>query len=113
MKAAIVVTWTEPVPGREMKALEFGVDVTAYWTKQADAGLCSAPEMFFSERGSGMWIVKGDRDALFSIHDTEESQNLLARGQLLMNDFSMDFFTVGDATDAYLARYANMAAAVA
>ena len=29
MKAAIVVTWTEPVPGREMKALEFGVDVTA------------------------------------------------------------------------------------
>ena len=113
MKAAMVATWTEPVPGREMKALEFGVDVTAFWTKQAEAGKCSAPEMLFSERGSGMWIVKGDRDELLSIHDTEESQNLLARGQLLMSGFSIDFFTVDDASAAYLARYASLAAAVA
>ena len=113
MKAAMVVSWTEPVPGREMKALEYGVDVTAFWTKQAEAGKCSKPEMLFSEHGNGMWIVKGDRGTLMSIHDTEEAQALTTRGQLLMSNFSLDFFTVDDASDAYLARYANLASALA
>ncbi len=112
MKVAMVVTWTEPIPGREMKALEYGIDVTAYWTKQAEAGKCSKPEMLFSEHGNGMWIVKGDRETLMSIHDSEEAERLVARGQLLMSDFSVDFFTVDDATDAYLARYANLAEAL-
>jgi hypothetical protein len=113
MQAAMVVTWTEPVPGREMVAVEYGAEVTAYWTKQAEAGKCSPPEMFFSERGLGLWMVKGDRDTLLTLHDTDESQNLIMRGQLLLSDFSVDFYTAGAASDAFIARYANMAGALA
>lgn len=113
MKTAMVVTWTEPIPGREMKALEYGADVTAYWTKHAKAGKCGLPEMYFSERGKGMWIVEGERDVLFGIHDTDQAKDLLARGQLLLNDFCVDFYTVGDASDAWLARYANLVGALA
>lgn len=112
MKAAMVVTWTEPIPGREMKAIEYGADVTTYWTKHADAGKCTLPEMFFSERGHGMWIVKGERETLLALHDTEESQTLITRGQLFLSNFSVDFFTVGDTSDAYLARYAELAGAL-
>jgi hypothetical protein len=109
MKTAMVVTWTEPIPGREMKAIEYGADVTTFWTKQAEAGKCSMPDMLFSERGSGMWIVMGERDTLLALHDTAEAQTLITRGQLLMNGFCVDFFTVGDASDAFLARYASLA----
>ena len=113
MEAAMVVTWTEPIPGREIKAVEYGADVTAYWTQQSEAGKCSAPELFFSERGSGLWLVKGDRDTLMSVHDTEEAQNLMTRGQLLLSDFCVDFVTAGEASNAFMARYASMAGAFA
>lgn len=113
MKAAMVVTWTEPIPGRETKALEYGVDVTTYWTNQAKAGKCSTPETYFSERGKGMWIVVGERDDLLAIHDTDESRDLIMRGQFFLNEFCVDFFTVGDASDAVLARYASLAGALA
>jgi len=113
MKSAMVVTWTEPIPGREMKALEYGADVTTYWTKQAKAGKCSTPETYLSERGKGMWIVEGERDTLFAIHDTDESRDLIIRGQFLLSEFCVDFFTVGDASDAVLARYASLAGALA
>lgn len=111
MQAAMVVTWTEPVPGREIKAVEYGADVNAFWTQQCQAGNCSAPETFFSERGSGLWMVKGDRDTLMEIHDSEESQNFIMRGQLLLKDFCVDFVTAGEASDAFMARYANLAGA--
>lgn len=113
MEAAMVVTWTEPIPGREIKAVEYGADVTEYWTRQSEAGKCSAPEMFFSERGNGLWMVKGDRDTLMAIHDTDESQNLITRGQLLLNGFCVDFVTAGEASNAFLARYASLAGAFA
>ena len=113
MQAALVASWTEAIPGRELKALEYGIDVTAFWTAQAEAGKCSAPEMFFSERGCGLWMVKGDRNTLMEIHDGEEAQNLIMRGQLMLSDFSMDFYTAGDATDTFLARFATLAGALA
>jgi hypothetical protein len=103
----MIVTWTEPIPGREAKALEYGADVAAFWTKQAEAGKCTDPELFFSERGVGMWMVKGDRDVLLSIHDSDEAQLLIMRGQLLLSDFGVDFYTAGEASDAFMARYMN------
>jgi hypothetical protein len=96
-----------------MKALEYAADVAAFWSRQAEAGKCSAPENLFSERGVGLWIVKGDRDTLLAIHDTDEAQNLIMRGQLLLEDFSLDFYTAGDASDAFMARFATMAEALA
>lgn len=113
MQAAMVASWTEPIPGREMKALEYGADVTAFWTRQAQGGKCSIPEMFFSERGNGLWMVKGDRDTLVAIHDTDEGQNLTLRGQLMLANFSIDFYTAGDASDAFLTRFASLAGAFA
>jgi hypothetical protein len=112
MQTAMVVTWREPFPGREMKALEYGMEVQAFWTEHAEAGRCSVPELFFSDRGTGMWMVKGDEAELQAIQATDAGQQLFVRGQLCLEGFSLDWFRAGDAVDAYMARYAEVAAAL-
>lgn len=70
-----------------------------YWGKRAAEGKCTAPEMFFSERGTGLWMVKGDRDVLMQIHDTDEARMLTLKGELLLEAFSVDFCYAGEAAE--------------
>lgn len=107
MQTAMVVTWTHPFPGREDKALAYGAEVMEFWGKRASEGKCSEPELFFSERGMGLWIVKGDRDTLLQIHDTDEARMLTFKGDLLLEGFCLDFFYAGDAAADYMTRYAT------
>lgn len=107
MQTAIVVTWTHPFPGREEKALAYGAEVTDFWGKKAAEGICTEPEIFFSERGTGFWFVKGDRDALLQIHDTDEARLLTFKGELLLENFSVDFFYADEAAADYMTRYAS------
>ena len=106
MQSAMVATWTHPMAGREEKALAYGAEVMEFWGKQAGQGRCSPPEMLFSERGTGLWMVKGDRDVLLQIHDTDEARLLTLKGELLLEGFSIDFFYAGDAAADYMMRYA-------
>lgn len=112
MKSAMVATWTHPVAGRETKALEYGAEVMEFWSKKAADGMCSEPELFFSERGTGMWLVKGDRDELLKIHDSDEARLLTMKGELLLEAFSVDFCYTGDSADAYMARFGMALAAI-
>ena len=107
MQTAMVVTWTHPVPGREDKALAYGAEVTEFWNARAAEGKCSPPELFFSERGTGLWMVKGDRDTLLQIHDADEARLLTLKGELLLEGFSLDFCYAGDAAADYMTRYAS------
>ncbi|HSN11791.1 MAG TPA: hypothetical protein VLS51_06770 [Propionibacteriaceae bacterium] len=105
MQTAMVVTWTHPIPGREAKALEYAAEVARFWGKQAAEGLCSEPEMFFSDRGTSMWIVKGERDVVLRIHDMDEARLLTLKGELLLEEFNVDFFYTGDAAADYMVRF--------
>lgn len=95
MKAASIVRWTVPVPGREKQAIEYGREVDEFWGKQAADGRCSEPEWFWAPRGESYWIVKGDLEQLLMISATPESQRLLYKGQLLMQDFGYDLYVHG------------------
>jgi hypothetical protein len=112
MFAAMVVTWTHPMTGREAKALEYGAEVADFWGKRAAEGKCSEPELLFSERGTGLWMVKGDRDVLQKIHDTDEARLLTMKGELLLEGFSLDFCYAGDDAVDYMARYGSALAAI-
>jgi len=112
MQAAMVVTWAQPVPGREDKAMAYGAEVMDFWGKRASEGKCSPPELFFSERGTGLWIVKGDRDTLLQVHDSDEARLLTLKGELLLKDFSLDFAYTGDAAAEYMTRYATALSAI-
>jgi hypothetical protein len=108
MQTALIVTWTHPFPGREEKALAFGAEVTDFWGKQAADGNCTEPAIFFSEkRGTGLWFVKGDRDTLLHISDTEEARLLSLKGELLLENFNIEFFYADEEADDFLRRYAS------
>lgn len=112
MQSALVVTWTHPVPGREQKALEFAAEVQQYWDGKASEGLCSQPQMFFSERGTGLWIVTGERDTLMKLHDSDESRLFLMKGDLLLENYSADIVYTGDSALDYMQRYGSALSAI-
>jgi hypothetical protein len=88
-------------------ALEFGLECNAYWEKLAAEGKCSAPEMFIcSDRL--MWMVKGDPDTLREPIETDEVQRLLAKGNLLLQDWAWEYVKTGDAATEHLMRYAGV-----
>ena len=108
MDAAIVITWSEPIPGRERQALEYATEVNDYWEGRRAAGKCSAPEMFFFSNGHGLWMVKGERDVLFGEYLAAESQRLETKGELLLQDYGCDFTKTGPAADAHMLEYAGI-----
>jgi hypothetical protein len=90
------------VVGREKLALDYGVEVEEYWTKQATEGKCSPPKLFFFSNGHGLWMVEGDIDTLWSIHVEEATQRLVTKGQILLQDFAFDFVTTGKDAEEYM-----------
>ncbi len=105
MNAALVATWTHPVPGREEKALEFGAEATAFWSKKAAEGKCTAPEFFFAETGVGMWMVKGDRAELAALAEEDETRLLNTKGDLLLQDYALVLYHTGEGADRFMATY--------
>jgi hypothetical protein len=103
----MVVTWTHPVPGREAKALDYGAEVSRFWEARAAEGKCTPPETFFSDRGGGLWMVKGDRETLLEIHDSDDGRLLTLKGDLLLENFHVDFCYAGEAAADYMNRYAS------
>ncbi len=108
MDSAIIVTWSEPIPGREKKALAYGAEVQEYWGRLASEGRCSAPEWFFFPNGHGLWMVKGDRGTLLAEYMAERSQHLNTKGELLLQDFRSDFVETGSAADAHMLKYGGL-----
>ncbi|MEU8517661.1 hypothetical protein AB0C76_39710 [Kitasatospora sp. NPDC048722] len=105
MEAAFVITWTQPVPGREQKSLEYAAEAGAFWTQKAREGKCSEPEMFFGETGVGLWMIKGDHDVLAELIETEEVQLLTMKGVLLLRDFTANLYRTGEAAEQFLATF--------
>lgn len=108
MDSAFVVSWVVPVVGREKAALDYANEVNEHWGALAAQGKCSQPELFFFSDGHGQWMVKGEASTLQELFWTEESQRLIAKGQLLLSGFSYDLAATGTTANEYLLRYAAL-----
>jgi len=107
MNSALIATWRMPLQGREKLALDYALEVNEYWGKLSAEGKSSEPEMFFfSDRG--MWMVKGTPDALWQILEADESQRMMAQGNLLLGDFAYEFVKTGNAASEHLLRCAGV-----
>lgn len=75
MKAAIVVKWTTPVPGREKAAVAYGREVDDFYGKKAADGLCTEPKWFWAPTGESLWFVEGAYESLLAspFHDLGSS----------------------------------------
>lgn len=96
-QAALVVSWTGTVPGREGKALEGFTDFITYWAKRATDGKSQEAEPFFSTDGSrGFAIVRGPSDTLHEAMETDEYEMLLTKAQLTVKDLRTEVYYTGD-----------------
>jgi hypothetical protein len=80
-KAAMVVTWTTTVPGREKAALAYAREVDDFYGKKAAEGLCTEPRWFWAPAGESLWIIEGEYDALLGILAMPEAQKFLVKGR--------------------------------
>ncbi len=87
MKAAIVVKWTTPVPGREKAAVAYGREVDDFYGKKAAEGLCTEPKWFWAPTGESLWFVEGEYEALLGILATPEAQKLMLKGPILVQNW--------------------------
>src|SRR6266516_2610068 len=98
--AAVVVTWTQPIPGREAKALEVFMEALGWWGKQADEGRCSKPRTFFAGDGAdGLLVVEGKSDALHELLESDDYEKLNAKGAMIVSDFRARLFYGGTDTE--------------
>jgi hypothetical protein len=95
--AAIVISWSTSVTGREGKSLEVFMDALTFWGKKAADGMCEPPETFLAEDGSGgMVIIKGKSDALREISESDDGLMLTSKAQLIVQDLKAHWYFTGD-----------------
>jgi hypothetical protein len=94
MKAALVVRFTNPVPGRERAALAYGREVDEFTRKNAAKGI-SEPKWYWSSSGENMIIVEGEYEKLLELTSTPEAMKLENKGMILMQDFRDELVAVG------------------
>ncbi len=94
---ALISTWGTPARGREGKALEVFMELMGFWGQKAAEGKCEQPEVFFSTDAShGVFIVKGSSDVLYEIEESDEAQQLLAKGHMIVEDLKSHWYFTGD-----------------
>jgi len=109
--AAIVITWGAPVHGRENKSIEVFLETLAFYSRNAEAGVISEPEVFLAEDGSGgMIVLKGRSDAMREMEESEEARRLLAKAQAIVNDLKAHWYLTGDEVQTEISVFAQTVA---
>jgi hypothetical protein len=103
MKAAFVVTWSRPVPGREKKSIEYFHEVNDFFAKLATEGKCTEPEWFMGMQGHRIWFVKGEYEALVALLTLPKVQEFIFTGGYVTEDFDYGITPVG--TDEFIKAY--------
>ena len=95
MQAALVVRFTNPVPGREKAAIAYAREVDDFYGKKAAEGLCTEPKWFWAPAGESIWIVEGEYEGLLGILATPEAQKFIVQGPILVQGFGWGLYQVG------------------
>lgn len=95
MKAAFVVKFASPVPGREKAAIAFARETDDFYGKKAAEGLCTAPKWFWASAGEHIWFIEGEYEALLGVIATPEAQKFLSMGPILVEGFGWGLYQVG------------------
>lgn len=95
MQVALVVKFTNPVPGRERAAVAYARETDDFAKKKAAEGVCTQPKWFWSSTGENMMFVEGEYEALIALSASPEVTKLENKGMILMQDYRSDIVVVG------------------
>jgi hypothetical protein len=93
MKAALVVRYSNPVPGREKAAMAYGHELDDFARK--NAAKISEPKWYWSSSGENMIIVEGEYENLLELTATPEAIKLENKGMILLQNFRDELVVVG------------------
>jgi hypothetical protein len=94
--AAVVVSWTRAVPGREAKSFEAFREALEWWGKQAAEGRCGLPRAFgAADASGGMLIIEGRSDGLYELMESEAYRKLASKGVMVADDFRVKLYYGG------------------
>jgi hypothetical protein len=99
-QGAIVFCWGPTVRGREQQALEVYGDSIGYYEDLLKNHRITAHSPFISaDHNGGMWIVRGDLMELAAIRQETSYLRLIARVQMVVEDFSVETYHGGTVED--------------
>ena len=108
MDSAIVFTYTRPHPGREAAAFEVFEDALTFFGKLAADGKCLEPEVFVGPHAKGVLVVKGERDALRAIIDTEDFTRFYLRAGYAVPDIGYEMYEFGEGVTTLMGLWATV-----
>lgn len=95
--AALMLSYTRPIPGREAKAMEVFADALTMYGKLAADGKCAEPEVFHHLIGGGMFIVKTENlEAAHEILDMDDIRRMLDVAMFTVEDFNVEIVVTGE-----------------
>ncbi|MBV8236782.1 MAG: hypothetical protein JO075_13875 [Acidimicrobiia bacterium] len=108
---AIIITWGNPVRGREMQSLDVFGRALAYWDEQAKEGRIHGHHEYFALTGNatqrqGTMVVEGDLDQLVQLMVDEQNMRLLAEAGQIVENF--DTSLCEQNSDDAINRYVNV-----
>ena len=95
--AALMHSYTRPIPGREGKAMEVFADALTQYGKLAADGKCAEPEVFHHLVGGGTIIVR--TESLEDAHEIlamDDIRKMLDVAMFTVDDFDVQLMVTGD-----------------
>lgn len=106
--SAILLTWTQAVPGREDKALEAFTEAMAFFGTAAHEGKCGEPINFMGPSGHSYFVVPGEYDALWHLIRTDEFRDLFTKALYAAPDLAYELGAFGQGVQDVMARWARV-----
>jgi hypothetical protein len=101
MQGLIIIRWSRAKSGHEVEAMKLADDATAHYATMAEAGQIAGHEWINNLTGTdgGMFIIRGDQQALGGVMMSPEFASIHLRGILHLEDWRWDMALSGTTVD--------------
>jgi hypothetical protein len=107
--AALFIGWNRAVSGREAQALELFYTANQFWAQQQTEGRIEGFEQILLNPHAGdlngFTIIRGDRNKLNTLKDSNDFQDLLVRAAFLLEGVGCVDAHVGESVMTQAQRY--------
>jgi hypothetical protein len=108
-KAALMISYGLPIPGREVKALTNFADAQTIFGKLAADGKCAEPEIFHHTDGGGFMLLRAEGpEILHEILEMDEVRHAINTALYTSLDFHHEIMVTGDVLMERMAEYTSI-----
>jgi hypothetical protein len=114
MQVGLILKWGKLVPGREQQAIELFAEAKQFMEEQLKAGIITYYEPFIYSTGdweteAGFWLVKGDRDKVIKLVETEAYRWLMTKAGFMVDHLQFEWLLTGESVAEEIERVTKLA----